>query len=345
MAAHPTPHSDQPNPDAIFDTLTSFQKSMALKGAIDLDLFTHIGDGSTTTAAIAARANASERGVRILCDFLTILGFLTKTDGGGGSVYGLTQESDLFLNKRSPAYMGSMANFLVHDTQLNNFRDVAAVVRKGGSIEADSAGTPENPVWVEFARSMAPMAAMSGRMIAPLVCEPGRAVKVLDVAAGHGLYGISVALHNPAAEIVAVDWANVLQVALENARARGVADRYRTLPGSAFDVDLGTGYDVVLIPNFLHHFDASTNVSFLKKVRATMKPGGLVATAEFVPNEGRVTPRAAASFSFVMLGATKSGDAYTFREFEQMFRQAGFGESRLQSLAPIPQQLILTVTD
>ncbi len=170
----------------------------------------------------------------ILGDFLCIIGFLTNKTAVTRSMGLRLPDSSLFLSKRSPAYMGSMANFLVHNTQLAHFRDVAALVRKGGSIDDDTAATPENPLWVEFARSMAPMAAMSGRLIAPMVCEPGQPVKVLDIAAGHGLYGISVALHNPAAEVVAVDWANVLEVALENAGRAGVAERYRTIPGSRF---------------------------------------------------------------------------------------------------------------
>jgi cyclopropane fatty-acyl-phospholipid synthase-like methyltransferase len=186
------------------------------------------------------------------------------------------------------------------------------------------------------------MARMSARVIAPMVAEPGRPMKVLDIAASHGLYGITVATLNPAAEIFAVDWENVLQVALENAAAGGVADRYHIIPGSAFAVDFGTGYDLVLITNFFHHFDPPTNVKFLKKVRAAMKPGGTVATAEFVPNEDRVSPPGAASFSLVMLAGTDGGDAYTFREFDQMFREAGFGASLLKPLDPNPQQLILT---
>jgi 2-polyprenyl-3-methyl-5-hydroxy-6-metoxy-1,4-benzoquinol methylase len=183
---------------------------------------------------------------------------------------------------------------------------------------------------------------MSGRVIAPMVAEAGKPMKVLDIAASHGLYGIGVALHNPAAEIVAVDWENVLQAAAENAGTAGIANRYRTLPGSAFEVDFGAGYDLVLIANFLHHFDPPTNVKFLKKVRASMKPGGKVATAEFVPNEDRVSPPQAACFSLVMLASTAHGDAYTFREFDQMFREAGFGESTLHNLDPVPQRLILT---
>jgi hypothetical protein len=201
---------------------------------------------------------------------------------------------------------------------------------------------PENPIWFEFARSMVPMVAPHARMMAPIVAEPGKTMKVLDIAAGHGLFGIEVAKHNPAARIVAVDWKNVLEVALENARAAGVTERFQFIAGSAFEVNLGSGYDVTLLPNFLHHFDAAKNVSLLKRIRAAMNPGGREATLEFIPNDGRVTPPSQASFSLMMLGSTASGDAYTFREYDRMFREAGFGESRMVDFGPAPVRLILT---
>jgi hypothetical protein len=73
-----------------------------------------------------------------------------------------------------------------------------------------------------------------------------------------------------------------------------------------------------------------------------MNPDGLLATLEFIPNEDRVTPPAPASFALMMLGGTASGDAYTFREYDRMFREAGFGESRKVDFGPAPEQLILT---
>ena len=85
-------------------------------------------------------------------------------------------------------------------------------------------------------------------------------VRVLDIAAGHGLFGIEVAKQNPQAASSALDWAPVLEVAKANARKAGVGDRYQTLPGSAFDVDYGGPYDIVLLTNFLHHFDPPTCV-------------------------------------------------------------------------------------
>src|SRR5580704_2352212 len=143
MAANP---AAQPNPGLIFDTFIAYQKSMALQGAIKLELFTHIAEGASTAAALAGRTSASERGVRILCDYLTVQGFLTKQNG----IYGLSPDSAAFLNKHSPAYMGSMGNFLTHEILRAEFDDMAAVVRNGGTVKQDTAALPGNPVWVEF---------------------------------------------------------------------------------------------------------------------------------------------------------------------------------------------------
>jgi ubiquinone/menaquinone biosynthesis C-methylase UbiE len=326
-----------PDPGKLLASLTLYQLPMALKGALDLELFTHIAAGTNTAAALAPACQASEKGVRILCDYLTIHGFLTKS----GDTYALAPDTGIFLDKKSPAYMGTVANFLLHPIMLKNFEDVAAIVRKGGAVY-HSTLAPEDEVWVEFARSMAPMMALPAQMMAAQITKPGDAVKVLDIAAGHGIFGISVAKFNPAAKIVAQDWANVLEVAKENAQTMGVADRYTTLPGSAFSVDLGVGNDIVLLPNFLHHFDEATNVGLLKRIHAAMKPGGIVATVEFVPNDDRISPPMSAGFSMMMLGGTDHGDAYTFKELDRMFRTAGFGPSEIRSLAPAPSSLVIT---
>jgi ubiquinone/menaquinone biosynthesis C-methylase UbiE len=328
----------QASPALVFDTLNRYQHTMALKGAIDLDLFSHIAQGASTAADLAVRTQANERAIRILCDFLTIIGFLNKSQGH----YELTHESSLFLDKQSPAYIGSMASFLAAPSALTRFRDVAALVRKGSALDTATAMEPDNDLWVDFARFMAPVAAFTAQIAAPAISEPGRRIKVLDIAAGHGLFGISVARHNPAARVVGLDWKNVLEVAKANAAKAGVSDRYETIAGSAFDVEFGSGYDLVLVPNFMHHFDPATNVRLLKKVRAAMNPGAKVAVFEFVPNSDRVSPAVPASFSMVMLAATEGGDAYTFQELESMLRYAGFGNSRLQSLDPTPVSLIVS---
>ena len=331
------PIGNEPNPLLIFDALNGFSRATALKAAIELEIFTLIGAGVVTAAELAKRAQTSQKGMRILCDFMTIQGFLTKQ----GESYGLTRDSAVFLDKKSPAYLGSTAFFLVHPNHVANFLDLTAAVRKGwpAAHEQGNMG-PEAPIWVEFAKFMAPISAMGAAGLAQIVNTPGQPMKVLDIASGPGAYGIAIAKLNPTAEIYGLDWKNVLALSTEHAQQAGVGDRYHGIAGSAFDVDLGNGYDLVLLPNFLHHFDPATNVKLLKRVHAALKPGGRLATVEFVPNDDRISPASAAAFSLMMLGSTESGDAYTFKELDAMFRDAGFGESAAQELGP--ETLILT---
>jgi len=328
----------QPNPTLFFDTVQGFQRSFALKAAVELNLFTVIGGGNATVADVAKGCGASERGVRILCDYLTVAGFLAKA----GERYSLTPDTATFLDSKSPAYMGKALNFMLHPAHLESVQRMADAVRKGGGESGML--SPDDPIWVDFARGMAPMMFPAAQAMAQHL-QPALAAKakskVLDIAAGHGIFGIMIAKQSPGAEIYALDWANVLAVAQENAAAMGVAGRYHLLPGSAFAMDMGSGYDAVLLTNFLHHFDPATNESLLRKVHAALAPGGQVVILEFVPNDDRISPPPAAMFSLTMLCNTPHGDAYTFAELGGMCRNAGFEALQLVSLAPGPESLVL----
>lgn len=335
-----TSAAQQPSPALIFQTINAHQRTEALKAGIELEVFTAIGEGNATAAEIAKRCHASEKGTRILCDFLTIMELLTKD----GDRYALTIDSAAFLDKRSPAYIGGATEFMCSEELREAATHMTEAVRKGGTALKDE-GTvgPENPVWVNFARSMAALMFLPSQLMANLVDpDADQKLKILDIAAGHGLFGIAFAARNKQAEVTALDWKAVLEVAKENAQKAGVADRYNTIEGSAFDVDFGTGYDLVLLTNFLHHFDPPTCESLLRKVRAALADGGRAVTLEFVPNEDRVTPPDAASFSVMMLVSTPSGDAYTFPELEQMAANAGFSRSTLHPLPPTIQQVVIS---
>lgn len=316
------PMSGGPSPALVFDTLFAYQRTAALRAAIELDLFRSLGEGPLDAAALARRCGASERGTRILCDFLTIIGLLGKADGR----YSHTPTSAVFLDPKSPACIASTARFLGNPMIQEPFNRLAEIVRTGRTVlPGQGSVEPENPAWVEFAHSMAPMMAPMAAPLGAIALEGKRGpVAVLDIAAGHGLFGIEIAKQNPEARIVALDWAAVLAVATQNAERAGVKSRFEAKPGSAFDVEFGGPYDIVLLTNFLHHFDPPTCVSLLRKVRAALKPGGRVAALEFVPNEDRVSPPMSASFSLTMLASTAAGDAYTLRELEAMYREAGF---------------------
>jgi SAM-dependent methyltransferase/DNA-binding CsgD family transcriptional regulator len=326
-------HGAQPTPERIFQALTAYQQTAAMKAAVELDVFSAVAAGSDTAAEIARRAGASERGVRILCDYLTVHGFLTKRD----NAYGLTPEAQLFLVRESPAYVGGMASFLAGPHLLGAFgENFTESVRRGGtSLPDEGSMTPEHPMWEDFARGMAATVAPAAEAVVRLTGAAGMGTcKVLDIAASHGVFGIAFAKANPRAEVYACDWRNVLPFARERARREGVAERFHEIPGSAFDVDFGADFDLVLVPNFFHHFDPATNGRLMRKIRAALREGGRCVTVEFVPDESRVSPPVEAAFPLVMLGSTRAGDAYTFSEYERMFADAGFSRSEIHETPP-----------
>jgi ubiquinone/menaquinone biosynthesis C-methylase UbiE len=332
------PHG--PPPALFFETANAFQRTEALKTAIELDLFTHIAAGNHTAEELAVACNASARGVRILADYLVIVGFLRKS----GDRYELTPDTETFLTRPSPAYLGETLEFLLTPQLRECFTSLTDAVRKGGTAVSDEGTVShDNPIWVAFARAMGPMMTPQAELLVGLMGgDRQRPLRVLDVAAGHGLFGIAFARHYPYAHVTALDWPNVLAVATENARAAGVADRHTLLPGSAFEVDWGGPYDLVLLTNFLHHFDVPTCERLATKAFAALAPGGQCITLEFVPEPDRVSPPPTAGFALTMLATTAAGDAYTFAEYEQIFAKAGFARSEFHALPPTTQQAVVS---
>jgi 2-polyprenyl-3-methyl-5-hydroxy-6-metoxy-1,4-benzoquinol methylase len=329
----------QLNPGIVFEMMQAVQNPAALNAALDLDIFRAVGQGPGDVASIAKHAKASERGIRILCDFMVINGVLAKE----GDRYKHTSSSAAFLDPTSPACLASVAQFLGNDAMKDPLKNLAQIVRDGRtSLEGQGSVEPENPIWVQFAETMAPMMAPMAGPLGTVVLE-GREgpMRVLDIAAGHGLFGIEIAKQNKQAHVTGLDWAPVLRVALRNAEKAGVHDRYDMLPGSAFEVNFGGPYDAVLLTNFLHHFDKPTCVELLKKVHRSLKPGGRAATLEFVPNEDRVSPPMPAAFAMTMLTTTAAGDAYTFNELNAMYDEAGFKGVKAHPIPMSPHTVVM----
>lgn len=326
-------------PGPIFDMLLAYQRTAALKAAISLDVFGALSEGPKDARSIARHCSASERGIRILCDFLCIYGVLLKEAG----LYSHSPTSAAFLDPRSPSSLASIAQFLSNKTMREPFEELEEIIRTGRTVMPGAGSVePENPIWVQFAESMGPMMAPVAGPLGAIVLEGQTGpMRVLDIAAGHGLFGIEIAKQNPQARVTGLDWRPVLRVALDNASKAGVHERYDMLPGSAFDVHFEGPYDVVLLTNFLHHFDVPTCVGLLKKVRAAMCPGGKAAALEFVPNEDRISPPMPASFSMTMLATTPSGDAYTLIELTAMYRDAGFSTVTSQPIPMSPHTIVM----
>jgi hypothetical protein len=172
----------QPNPQLVWDTINAYQRTAALGAAIELDLLTLIGDGEQTADNLAAKSNASPRGIRILCDYLAVIGFLAKA---GGS-YRLTPTSAVFLNRQSPACMASTARFLNSPKLMAGFANFTETVRRGGTLlGTGGVNEPEFSEWVTFAEAMTPLMHSAIGTIAEHCSESnGHRLRILDIAAG-----------------------------------------------------------------------------------------------------------------------------------------------------------------
>jgi hypothetical protein len=324
-------------PAPVVEAILGYQQTAAMRAAIKLDLFSLACKGIDTAEDLAAACGADRRGVRILADFLTVHGSFAKVEGH----YRPTAMTRAFLDAASPACMGSIVDFIASPEFMGQFQDdPTSYVRNGGSTGLANTA-PENPIWVTFARAMIPFVALQSELVAQHVAAwPVKPRRILDIAAGHGMFGIKVAAAVPDADITALDWPNVLEVARENAERTGLGGRYHLRPGNAFDIDWGRGHDLVMLPNFLHHFDHAACVAILRRVRDSLAPSGRAFAVELVPNGDRVSPPRPATFAFMMLATTPRGDAYTGDEYRAMARDAGFGGVALTPLLPTPHTIV-----
>ncbi len=322
------------NPAPIFDCFYAYQKTAAIQAAVDIGLFSAIAAGHSNVEAIAKACAASPKGVRVLCDYWTVQGLLLKS----GNAYRLTPVAATFLDRASPAYVGGALGFL-NGPIAPFFGRLTQAVRHGGCETAGSV-EPEYDGWVAFAEAMGAVMLPNAQAVATTLGPVSG--HVLDVAAGHGLFGIVLARKNPGVRVTALDWPKVLDVARRNATSMGVGDRFTTIAGDAFSVDLEGPYDLILLTNLLHHFSPDQCTALLKRLRAALRPGGRLVTLEFVPNDDRVSPPMSATFPLVMLATTANGDAYTFPELERMFRAAGFTNSKLHQPEDCAQQVIVS---
>jgi SAM-dependent methyltransferase len=313
-----------------------YQNAAALKAAVELDVFTAIGEGLTDAGSIAARCDAAQRGIVALCDSLVVMGFLTKSS----EQYALSADAAAFLDRRSPMCIAGIHDFLAAPELVAlAFQDPAGAVRRGGAPGLANVA-PDHPIWVRFARAMGPFMQLDAKLVAEHAGGPAPR-RVLDVSASHGLYGIAFGRRFPECRVTGLDWTAVVAIARENAAAAGMSDRYDTIAGNAFEVAWRTDYDWVLLPNFLHHFDAASCTDILRRAHAALAPGGRVAIVEWVPNADRVSPPVPAMFAMTMLLTTPSGSTYTATELAAMLTKAGFGAPEVTPLVPTPLTLLV----
>lgn len=331
-----------PTPERILQLAFGFGPTQALTSALELRVFTHIAEGQTAVPALAETVGASPRGLRMLLNALVGLGLLTKEGPGDDARYGLTPESEAFLVEGRPGYHGDFVR--LHGTLMaENWMKLTECVRAGEPVKAYNNPEEGAAVWGELVDSLFPVgyaaASALGRELRRLY--PQKTLRLLDVAAGSGVWSIAIAQNDPQVQAVALDLPGTLPHTRKWAERMGVADRYEFREGDIREGELGQAeFDVVILGHICHSEGAEHTQRLLAKSARALKPGGTLVIAEMVPDDDRRGPVFPLLFALNMLVHTTEGDTFTFAEYRHWLEEAGFRNVRPLPV-PAPSPLIL----
>lgn len=307
----------RPDPSRVLEALCAYWQTAALVAAIELDLFTILGSRPLTAARLANRCGADAPRLRRLCDTLVWLGFLRKD----ADRYRARADAAAYLDTRSPDALGQVHRFFNGPPMTTAFAGLAATVR-GASTAAS--GQRASAPWRVFADAATPLRRLLAREIADeLQARRLAGGRILDVGAGASPLGIELLRRNRDATLVVQDAPAVVRIALRDARAAGIADRVRTLPGDALALAWGGPYDLVLLVNVLDYFEPAGRASILQRARAALAPGGVVAVHAPLLSPGRAAPPEAVAYDLMLLALSPAGGASTFADLRRLLRNAG----------------------
>ncbi len=304
-----------------------YRDAQVLLAANRLGVFPLLEHGPKTIAEMAQSLQATERGLRILCDALVALTLLQKT----GDRYENGEAVKQCLLPSSPSPKTSI---LLHNARLyERWGKLYRVIKTGQHVADDQIDPGLRYSEADFARAMAD----SGRAMVKTTADAlllDNAERMLDVGGGPGLYSIEFARRYPQLSVVILDNKETLEIAGENIREAGLDDRIRLLPGDVFTQALGGPYDFVLVSNLIHSFSDDENACLISKVAKAMNPGGRVCIKDFFLEPDRTSPAGAAIFAVNMLVSTEKGNCYTSQEASAWLVRSGIIVESFRMITP-----------
>jgi ubiquinone/menaquinone biosynthesis C-methylase UbiE len=325
-------------PEKIQQLAWGYAPPLIIEAALHHGVFDLLDGGSKTVEEMAARSGASVRGLRAVMNALAGLQLLTKDAAGR---FGLTADSAAFLVGGKPGFLGGVIRHT--STQLvPKWLALSKVVRTGkptASVNREKAGAA---FFHNFVEDIFPMSYPSAQRLAEAleIAAAKKPVRVLDLAAGSGVWGIALAQKSPRVTVTAVDWPGVLDVTRKVAARLSVAGQFSFVAGDLASADFGCGHDIATLGHILHSEGQQRGRALLKKTFEALAPGGTIAIAEFLVDDAQTGPPVALIFAVNMLVNTDAGDTWSFGEIAGWLRDAGFRDPRTIE-APGPSPLIL----
>jgi (2Fe-2S) ferredoxin/SAM-dependent methyltransferase len=313
--------------------LSGFMSSRALLSALELDLFTAIGEGATA-AEIAAKIHTDPRATEMLLNVIVSLGLMTKREGR----FHNTPLTTRFLDAASPdcAVPG-----LMHTVHLwRPWSTLTECVRTGTKVAAAPADEAEPGDIRAFIAAMDRNARDRATQIVRAV--GGSFQRLLDLGGGSAAYSIAFAQAHTELRAEVLDRAMVAPLTEDYIRRAGLEARIQARAGDMLTSDLGTGHDLVLISQIAHMFSAEENRRLLRRIAESLAPGGTLVIQDFILDADKTTPAFGALFALNMLVNTQGGSSYSEQEYSEWLREAGFRKCKRVRL-PGPANLMVAV--
>ena len=321
------------SPRPLMRMLGDFANSQILDAAIEYDFFTLIHKGARTAEEIACEARTDPRATRIVLDSLPALALVEKREGR----YFLTPTSETFLVKGKRSYMGDFRHVAL--ALWDGMAHLKESLKTGKPFSRMDTGT-ELEIWEKLVLGIIPIAELVAEALCDIlfIGEKKKGLRVLDVAGGSSIFGMTILSRDPSAEITQLDRPNVNAVARKLSGERGLAGKIRFLDGEFYSAAIEENYyDLVLASNFCRFESPSGNQKLFQKAHAALRVGGQLVINDFLPNEERTGPTFVLRFSVYTLTHTPEGECWTLSQYSEWLKAAGFAS--VETHADIPKTL------
>jgi ubiquinone/menaquinone biosynthesis C-methylase UbiE len=316
----------------------AYAPPLIISAAVNNKIFDTLESGAKTVEQVKKETGASARGLRTIMDALVGLELLKKDRQ---SRYSLTPESQAFLISEKP---GTLAGFFgaILPELTSRWLRLTEIVREGRPAVAVNQETEGTEFFSQLVETIIPMSYPGAQKLADhlKVAKAKEKVRVIDLAAGSGIWGIALAQKSTRLRVTAVDWAGMIPTTKRITQKFGVPDRFEFIEGDLLEANFGTGYDVATLGHILHSEGEQRSRQLLEKTFRALKSGGTIAIAEWLVNDDRTKPLPSLMFSVQMLVNTEEGDTFSFNEIKKWLEDVGFKKVRKLE-APGPSPLIL----
>jgi len=333
-----TPEQEQATPERLMQFGFAYAPPLIIGAAVSNKVFDSLASGAKNVEQISKETGASQRGLRAIMNALVGLDLLKKDRD---EKYSLTPESEAFLLSNKP---GTLAGFfaMVSTHLLPDWLHLNEAVKTGAppiALNQEAAGPEFFSVLVENIIPMSyPAAVTLGQSLG--LAGKREPVRVLDIAAGSGIWGIALAQQSPLVRVTAQDWPAMIPTTKRITQKFGVADRFSYVEGDVLEADFGSDYDTATLGHILHTEGEERSRKLLKKTFKALKSGGTIAIGEWLVNDQRTEPLPSLIFAVNMFIHSERGDTFSFKEIKSWLKEAGFKNVRTLE-APGPSPLVL----